>query len=331
MNYKQITKDTVEEIVNSEQKRYNIEINSYTPTILEYMTKKLNIKKNSFKDNIYVLLDCLESKGISNNKDIFVFNKNYYGEGLSHLPKTITKDKQKVQELIVSDITYHEIRHILQYKRKDLYSEEELFFIHELSNANTLSIYNREYYNNLYTEIDAEIYTSLNCIERFKNDEEIKKYFTKKLNYYEYKKNNYNFEENFQIFCESFKNNKYRRYSNFLKIFFNENGLFKSLEEIITNKNFKISPLSTKILTSNAFIDSIDIEDLTEDEKRFLISEIDYRIELINQKKEINNDQYNSNKIEQYYYQDSRITFDELIESKEKVKEKLLKNKVRKL
>ena len=58
-------------------------------------------------------MDSLSSQGMSDGEKIYIFNKNYNKNGWIYFSKELLKEKNLIQEIIVSDITYHEIKLVL--------------------------------------------------------------------------------------------------------------------------------------------------------------------------------------------------------------------------
>ena len=115
-NYQTITEEIVNQITKEEEKLQNITIEAYTPTVIEY------IKQNKENGLMSAIMDCLDTSGLSNNKEIYIFKRNYIRNRWQYFADDLTKDKEKIQEIIVANITYHEIRHILQYQKPKLFS-----------------------------------------------------------------------------------------------------------------------------------------------------------------------------------------------------------------
>lgn len=70
-NYQTITEEIVNQITKEEEKLHNITIEAYTPTVIEY------IKQNKENGLMSSIMDCLDTSGLSNNKEIYIFKRNY--------------------------------------------------------------------------------------------------------------------------------------------------------------------------------------------------------------------------------------------------------------
>lgn len=314
-NYQLITEEIVNQITKEEEKLHNITIEAYTPTVIEYIKQQ---KENGLMSAI---MDCLDTSGLSNNKEIYIFKRNYIRNRWQYFADDLTKDKEKIQEIIVANITYHEIRHILQYQKPKLFTEEEQFCIKHLSDSNVINYLNREYHDSLYTEIDAELYAAEKCSLMYKEDKTIREYFDKMVVYYKYLKNIYDFDKYLTIYIN---NNKQISNTNnpHIQMLFEQDGTFKLLDEIIKDKHYILNDsLATKIIGSEAFMNRLNNEMLNSVEKEFIIDIIEKYIELIEKQKVYNKSLFLDKKIKEGYYFYAEEMFNHQIESKLKYKE----------
>ena len=283
-------------IKDSEEKKYGIKIELETPTIMEYYKK--NIKGNDFDllHFINVIVTGLTACGLSKPEEdyICIFDKHQY--------HPIQKLQMPNLDNILHSLTiYHEIRHILQYKKPELFSDYELFCIKHLRLLNNRYIVSEEYHDSQYFEIDANIYGCEETKKLFRHPNAIK-YVSNSEAEHIYKRSVYSFDDYFNIFLKENKNGfDEDLYSNsqHIKTFWNQDGSFKELKEIA--RNMPNNLLTSRILTSEAFLSSLN--KVTIEEKAIIIYQIEKLISHLSDNINTIYNLYKQQLISEYAYQ----------------------------
>ena len=268
----------VEQIKKQEEEKYNIQFELETPTVIEYFKDNFQGKNFSLSESISTLIIGLGSVGItdSDNRKICIFKKH---EGIyKHFKKSL---KYRLNEAMLAYATFHEVRHILQSDREDLFTGYELFCINFLPIMNNKYLINTEFHDSQYFEIDANIYGALETKKMFSQDKQVSKYFDEILSDHLYEKCTHNFEYFFNKFLKTIKEGFEEEYYNnnlFIKTFWNIDGSFKTVKEIMSANNQYDTKLSTKIITSNDYLSSVNINDLQTLELKFLADKLNEAI-----------------------------------------------------
>lgn len=280
-----------------EERKYDIEIDLETPTIMEYYKK--NIKGDNFDllHSINVIVTGLSASGLSKTEDnyICIFNKNKH----SLIQKV---QMPNIENLLNSLVICHEIRHILQDKKPELFSDYELFCIHQLKHLNNKYIVSEEYHDSQYLEIDANIYSFEETKKFYRNDPNALKYLTANEAKHIYRKSIYNFENQLSVFLRENKNGfdkKIYNKNSYINRYWAEDGTFKRINEIVRTAPNDL--LSSRILTSDAFLSNLD--KVTIEEKDIIINQLDRLIKYLESNIKTIDNLYNQGLISKYDYQ----------------------------
>lgn len=328
----------VEKIKNEEETKYGISINIATITPIKYFKKALGTF--SLQKVSEAIKEVRNLGGYYDPVDEYIclFNKNYEFKYFMHNPYDYVMDKHLYfsKEEIIVNSTYHEIRHVVQHSNKDMFSDYErfcMFYLDEIDDDKYR--YDADFHDRLYRETDAISYAYKMCQEHFKYSDERKEYYQKAEGTALLLKNIYPFDILFDEFCKNLKkhgidNELY--YGNVLEVFWNKDGTLKELSQIMKNEQFNSnidSLLTSMILSSDAFLETIDTNNLTKEEKEILIYAIDNNILFTDHQKENIDDLYKQGKIYETNYDEALSIIDKKIMKKEEKKE-LLKEKSRK-
>lgn len=272
----------VDKIKKQEEEKYGITFDIDTPTMVKYYIDNIKDKKISLDSSgIIKALMGVNSAGFaaqfSDNNYICVFNRGYELDYMLSDPILYFKNlKVSFKEFEISRILYHEIRHIVQAKRQDLFTPIEKFCFFQLSfTTSSKYYYDRDYHDSMYNEIDANIYSYEQLYLKYYDNPLLKKYIIKKLVDTQYLSCVYNFDSYFNKYSSYLKENKLKNapYKESIDDYlWNEDGTFKSLSDVFSKlKDFPHNVLTIKLLTSDAFLNTIDFEKITEEEKVFLL------------------------------------------------------------
>ena len=144
-------KDIVNTIVKFEKEKYNIEFDHYYINTFEHAKMILKDKHVKLKHRIHQITLPINSRGLSNNLGIFIFDKGEFS----------TYNKHNQWDFIdVINTTFHEIRHKVQTKRGEYFNDYELFLIDYCNIKDFKYRINSEEHDSFFTEIDAELYTT---------------------------------------------------------------------------------------------------------------------------------------------------------------------------
>jgi hypothetical protein len=287
----------IKQIIEYEEQKYGLEVDLETPTIMEYYKK--NIKGDNF-DLLHIINTIvigLSASGLSQAEDnyICIFDRNKHN--------LIQKIRMpNIENILNSLVTCHEIRHILQNKKPELFSDYELFCIHQLKHLNNKYIVNEEYHDSQYLEIDANIYSFEETKKFFRKDPNIIKYLTANEAKHIYRKSIYNFENKLSVFLRENKNGFDKRIYNkspYINRYWTEEGTFKRINEIIRTAPNDL--LSSRILTSDAFLSNLN--KVTIEEKDIIINQLDRLIKYLEANINTVNSLYNRRLISKHDYQ----------------------------
>ena len=311
-NYK--IKKLVEKIKMQEEEKYGITFDIETPTMIKYYIDNFKNKKISLdEDGISTVLMGVNSAGFaaqfSDNNYICIFNRDYELDYILSEPLLYLKNLGvSFQEFEISRILYHEIRHILQSKRQDLFTPFERFCNFQLSfTTDSRYYYDNNYHDCMYNEIDANIYSYEQLYLKYHDNPTLKKYILKKLIDVQFLSYMYDFDFYFKKYSLYLKENGLNSspYINSLNnLLWNKDGSFKNITEVFHNfKDCLNDDLIVKLLTSDAFLSSINFDDLTASEENLLEELLSRNDLLIDRQKEkvdhfidenlINQDDYN--------------------------------------
>lgn len=218
--------------------------------------------------------------------------------------------------------TYHEIRHTIQ-KKYDPYSYEG--FLRDIDNV--FSIIKRDEYYLNYNSFSSELGANLYGIQKAKKyiekhfPEEYPKIIKKielKEEKYKYDYMMYDTSYNIDRFIIELRNKldftrKYplKKICPILDIFMNSNYTYKKLRQIINNSKFKEldKKIIFSILSCTSFYESIDIEELSQEELQLLHTALKYTYKIY-QNQSIQLEEVLSKKIidnRAYYYNQKNI------------------------
>lgn len=311
-------KKIVYEIINGNLKKYNINI--YPVTYQEYFNELSEDVKLNLHDRVIYNLH-----GYTHNENVVIFidNAKYYSDSLAW----------GIFHLISS--TYHEAKHVIQ-KKMNSYSYDG--FIREVDRAVQI-IDKDDYFSNYYSsfcEIEADIYGTQNAKQYMQQKYPVLyKKIHRKIDKQEVKQNyDYIMYDTMYIvnrFIKLIKSNVEFTDKNPIKevcpaldIFLNENREFKILNEIIENNKFKEldSKIVYSVLSSDSFFESINIEELSNEELEMILNALKYKHKTY-QKQSMFVEESLSKKVidKRIYYYDQRNILNQLktISEKEKL------------
>lgn len=311
----------INEIINEEKQNYNIDFDFINTYVIEYYKDVIlkNIKNgiNLIKEN-----DTINIINIRNEikKEINIgITKAFYNQEKNII--VVFKDKHKKDnendEIIDFLITiYHEIRHVFQENKLNIPEENFIFdieFLAMYNNDDVLKTYNNnaEFHKSFYFEIDSDIYAiskAKEYIEKNNIENFNKEIFEKKKNSIIHRYISYNFDYFLETALNSIKNKNEIDVHNLsktnivdiLQLFFNDKAMFKNLDKIINNERLlSIDVNITKLLlSSNLFLENLDINNLSDKSKFILNNILEEKIEEFNQKNHLNEDFYKNKKID---------------------------------
>lgn len=271
-------KKIAHEIIEEVSKKENVNINAFPITFGEYYN---NIKEKSsnlvFIGNLFENVNAVAHA--NKNGEIFVFIDRI---------GAVRKIGNKLFNLV--EICYHEARHIVQ-QNFNIYNYDGFFYrIDDCLQTMYYSFDYKMFHDNYSYEIGAHLYAVSNA----------KKYLIEKYPeiYDEYKDEigqlekkyifdylTYDASDTFERFIrrarkdpsiDDFK--KYRLLKNVLDIFMDDINHFKDINQIIHDVNFeRVDPeIVFAIFSSKAFLDSVDIEKLNNEELEVLHNALQY-------------------------------------------------------
>lgn len=310
----------IKDIAKKEKEKYNISFSLETPTVIDYYKEHLNNKTYNLYKKINQIRIGYKASGVTfyKPKKIVIFDKNFRFHRFIKNPVDSIKSGIN-NEIITVLATLHEIRHIMQYQKDDIYSNYERFCTLFLKPTEEKYKLNREIHNSLYHEIDAILYSCEKIKDYVELNTKQRKYIDEQRSKGIYQKNIYDFEKYFNYFCKNRVKWAMEKSPNFINIFWNEDTTFKRPSEIKNDPRFLIkNSLSTKILGSNAYLFSLLDKDLTDDEFVFINYEIQLNKKDIEERIIKNNSLYEKNKISKKDYIQATKYFKELLIEKDK-------------
>ena len=291
-------KRILKEIVIEEEKEHNINIEGYLLTISEYYKSSIlkdKLKLFPQKESILYLTAPLKFGGWYDIKDkrIIILINSLYEKFDILSPDSFFHIIRKI---------YHEIRHVYQNEKMNNTNKyQEFYTFLEKILIKHDSLYYRLKHDFFLTEIDADTY-SIEKTEKYLKEKN-NGYYEENINdidsfkrYLSHRNNIYNEEEIFEKFNfilqgKIKKNKKFSNeplnktikeleYSSYnikdtLAIFYNQDGSFKTIKEIINNQNKVDNKIINTIITSISFIKSININNLGNEEIKYLIQALE--------------------------------------------------------
>ena len=250
----------IEYIKNKESNRYGLDINIESPTFWQYYKNHIKNNNLDFSETISRFLSVLSSSGYADDEtgEVFVFNRNYALEYKFANPFDYL-GIANLNDVFLSMVAFHEIRHIIQAQKFDIFDEYEFFCINYLKVLNHKYMLNTEFHDSQYFEIDANLYGVSEAKEIFAHNKKISKFLDKQIAQYTYQKTVYEFEEFLRYFSIMMKKGEYIDSYNgddFLGTFWNSDGSFKSVSEMIDNPQFLYGGLlESRIMTSDVCLE----------------------------------------------------------------------------
>lgn len=295
-----------DEIINNEAKKYNVKINTFAITNVEYFKKHVFNNPLNLVKTIHKAALPLYAGGFNDKKGNTVIF-------LSNIDKSFKIKEDKIYRL--AQASYHEIRHSVQETFSDYSYEGFISKIeHYLIKCGNPYVAKHDKYSfeigaNLYGTMKAKEYLEKNYPDLY---EKRKEKIEKEYNEYKYDYLTYDFNDTIESFFKTtkitskipnisnlaFKIPKETDVSPVLSIFKNNDGTFKSMNEIINNENFnKIDPrITNAIFSSKSFLQSITLENLSIEQIEIINNALSYTNTLYeNQNKIIENEKEKNN------------------------------------
>ena len=269
-------KEVIYGIIEEEKKRYQIDINASPITIVEYYKTTIlqkNLKLTTPVSTLVNLVAPINSLGWYNYKEKnIVIILNHYQE---------KENSTSLADLIRTG--YHEARHRYQDQvtmKKNQYESFLMNIEHIILQSHLGYYYYKNNHDSFMLEIDANIDSIDKTIEYLKKYPEIYKEFQEYLEEKQKKYQNdylvYNPRKIFEILNKLIKNNPDKilnKYST-LSMFYNSDGTFKSISTILNNSNLNSvdKRIINIVLSSEAFLNQLDLENLNENEREYMIN-----------------------------------------------------------
>lgn len=342
------TKEIVSIIEKMEEEKYkdfNLDLQIETPTMIQFYIN--NLKKGNFnilrKTPSEIYRTYLEGKmaGIAYNgtSNICVMSKDYDLIMTMNNPIQSLTNSFPWQEVLTAFTTYHEIKHILQGKGINS-SFYDLFCSNLLSDQNGNQAFkDRNFHDNLYNEIDANLYGALQSRAFFSGNKEIERYFDELVARFTVQKNTFDFDvvfEKWQKNLETFgfieENYNQQR---LFKMLWNLDGTFKNPSEVSANmisygiptstvqEDIELKNLCTKIISSDAYLSRIDINSLSSEEVSFINSELDSNKMILEHQIGVNRELFHDNLIDENVRNEALDILNNQINKKERYRQML--------
>lgn len=350
MDYKKQTQEIVKEIKELEEKKYkdiNLKLNTETPTIIKYYANslkkgKFSLKKNDLFSVRYSLMLGITSGGwaIGSSNSICVMARDYcsipvfFCRPINEIHKNLP-----YQKMSIVNITFHEIRHILQHSGYYL-PTYEYFCCDRLSDYKGLkALVSNNYHDSLYKEIDANFYGAQQSLIYFHGDENIKEYYSKMVGKFTIQKYAYDFDsylEGYQKLNEKHQC-KVGGMDYYEQFAWNQDGTFKKPKEILTDEKFyemiegypDTIKLYSRIIASDAYLSRLNIEELDDTEIEFIKKSIENTNICLEQDKGFIMRCYQNKAITQKEYEKSMSKINSWVNKKEQYLNKIdINNKV---
>lgn len=306
MDYSKITKEAVEKIKLQEEEKYReygITFNIKTPTIIQYYVNNIksgnfNLKKNGrlFVKSKFIHPIYADGWASGYSNDICVLSKDrshFFSLSLKELRKNLP-----FQKMMVTFITLHEIKHIVQNSGY-FSSAYEFFSCYCLSDYKGLKgVTDRAYHDSLFSEIDANLYGATEAKKYFLGDKNIEEYFDKHIGKYGLQKHTYDFDATLEEYQQKNEENKCKCYGMvyFEHFIWNDDGTFKRPRDICNEPDFKyyqdevptIKEFNNRVIASDAYLSRLNMEELDAEEINFISNAIkDNNLELEKDKRGI--------------------------------------------
>lgn len=344
MNYVEQTRKIVDDIKEKEEYIYGdrgLKFNIETPTVIKYYKDSFkngtfSLKKNSIFNVQYSLLLGALSGGWAHwgTGDIVVLSKNHHY--FLNAPIAEISKKMPYQDMFITKVTFHEIRHIIQASGYYL-SLYQYFCSGYLSKYDNLKpVLSVKYHDSLYSEIDANLYSAFRAKEYFKGNKDIEDYFNKEIGKYVLQEINYDFNSNLEKYQSDLetRNHPMGHMNEFEKFLWNADGTFKRPKEIANNaelyefikKNPGAADFYPRVISSDAYLSRLNINDLDKEEIEFLKHMIDENNRILNSNKYDIELCYKDNMISEDEYRKSTFLINGKISMKEKYSELFLNN-----
>lgn len=273
-------KKIVHQIIEEEEKEWGVKLNIFPFTIIEYYTNDIFKEKLKLTNSIHYIKAPFINSGINDGKGNAIIFLNSY--------KSYKKIEKRLFHLLLT--CYHEYRHSIQeefeyYNYDGALDELECFLRYMIAGdySNYYNTYSTEIGAHLYAARKAKSYMIKNYPELYeKHKKEIDDYEEKHIFYYmTYDAsdlidrviqglNNYNNNKDNKI---TFEEIPY-----VLEIFLNYNLKFRTIKEIKKNadNNFLDKKILYAFLSSNSFLENIDLEKLDNEELQLLNEALEY-------------------------------------------------------
>lgn len=294
------------EIINSESQKYNININVFPITNVEYyknhvFNEPLNLAKTAYKATMP-----LYAGGLNDQKgNTIIF--------LSNMDKRINSNENKIYRLVQA--CYHEVRHSVQqtfnkYSYEGFLNDIEHYLIrHGDAYLTKHDKYSFEIGANLYGTTKAKEYLQKNYPDEY---EKLKEKIEKEYNEYKFDYLTYDATATIDRLFQTTKiiskvptiSKKESEISPILAIFRNENNTFKSMDEITNNPIFhKLDQkIVSAIFSSKSFLQSINLENLTTDQIEIINNALAYTNTVYENQHKIIEDENSKNNITPLQY-----------------------------
>ena len=312
----------IEYIKNKESNRYGIDINIDSPNFKQYYEKYIKNNNLDISEILSRFLSIATCCGYADDEtgEVVIFNKNYAANYKFNDPFDFF-GIINLNDVLLAMITFHEIRHILQDTKLDMFNEYEYFCLTYLRVMNHKYLLNTEFHDSQYFEIDANLYGACEVRKMFNQNKRICKFLDKEIASYTYQKCLYEFEEYLNYFIKSITLGKYSdSYDNddFMKTFWNDDGSFKTISEMVNNPKFLYGGLlESRIITSDAHLSSLKYDDLSNYDRVVLKVHLNNNIKFITDNIETLDELYKNKKISKSMYKDGLKELKDQIFSKE--------------
>ncbi len=287
LNYKEQTEKLVDEIKRMEEEKYSdigLKLNVETPTVIKYFTDNLkngnfDLKKNDSFSVKYNLMLGLTSSGwaYGSSSSICVLSKDYCSM-FDILAKPISDLSKKLpyQKMAVVNVTFHEIRHIIQHEHYHLSAYEQFCCDHLSSYEGLKGVVNNRFHDSLYSEIDANYYGAVQSQRYFKDNKDVHDYFTKKAGKLAIQKYAYDFDSNLENYQKANEKNKCKVGGGYYyeELIWNHDGTFKKPKDIFSDERFHAiirdypdtKEFYYRVISSDAYLSRLNLSELSVDE-----------------------------------------------------------------
>ena len=321
--------DIVDQIIKEEEKKYNMKLDVRTISKIDYYIENIKNKTFSLKnDNPISSLAALGLTRTENSKTTAYIFKNKIIRVL-FAPANLIFNEDYLESDLAST-TYHEIRHIIQFHQRSKFTALERFCFNYLRYEKEYYDNHDKYYKSTYHEIDANMYGARKTMELYPSNQELLEHYQKEYGSCICQKMTYDFDfflekyiENTEYNEEDFESEAYYKYQP-IQTFWNQDRTFKSLKEILIDNNYyKNTDLKNRIVTSNVYLNSINYDNLSDDEINLLDHEISILIEDIHSRISVVNTMYSKKYIDDKQYSESMTFLNNLLDTKINYKNEL--------